>query len=150
MAQPKNITVQLDINKYAKTWYEIARFPHRFETGLTHVSAIYQLVGQNKISVLNKGKKGNKIKQIKGTAWIPDPSESGKLKVRFFWPFAAQYWVHYVDDQYRVAIVGGSGSNYLWILADKPSISDEEYNHLVNIAQQMGYDITKLEKVNQE
>lgn len=151
MSYAQKTTVQIDIQKYAKTWYEIARFQHRFEKGLTHVSATYAMIGKNKISVLNKGTNSkHKISQIKGVAWIPDLSESGKLKVRFFWPFSAPYWVHYVDENYSVAIVGGPGNNYLWILADKPTMDDNVYNNLLNIAKDYGYEVYKLEKVKQQ
>ena len=151
MLYSQKITVQIDIQKYAKTWYEIARFPHSFEKGLMHVSATYTIVGKNKVSVLNKGTNAKqKNKQIKGVAWIPNLSESGKLKVRFFWPFAAPYWVHYVDESYSVAIVGGPGNNYLWILADKPFIDNELYDNLVKKANEFGYQIDKLEKVRQQ
>lgn len=151
MTNAQKTTVDVDIQKYAKTWYEIARFPHRFEKGLSDVSATYTIVGNNKISVLNKGIRSNKkTSQIKGVAWIPNSGETGKLKVRFFWPFTAPYWVHYVDDNYSVAIIGGPGNKYLWILADKPFIENDLYIELIQKAKQMGYPIEKLEMVNQK
>ncbi|HNV96321.1 MAG TPA: lipocalin family protein [Bacteroidales bacterium] len=151
MSNAQKTTVAVDIEKYAKTWYEIARFPHRFEKGLTNVSATYSIISENKISVLNKGiRSNNKTSQIKGVAWIPNKKETGKLKVRFFWPFAAPYWIHYVDEKYSVAIVGGPGNHYLWILADKPFIDNEIYNELIQKAKEMGYTIENLEKVNQK
>lgn len=151
MTNAQKITVQVDIQKYAKTWYEIARFPHRFEKGLTNVTATYTIIGKNKISVLNKGINAKqKNTQIKGVAWLPDISETGKLKVRFFWPFSAPYWIHYVDKEYTVAIVGGPGKKYLWILADKPYIENEIYEALILKAKEMGYAIEKLEKVKQQ
>lgn len=141
----------VDINKYAKTWYEIGRFPHRFEKKLTHVSATYQILPNGKISVLNKGYNAqNKLKQIKGIAWIPNLNESNKLKVRFFWPFAAPYWIEYLDHDYTIAIVGGPSKKYLWILADKPKIDDNTYQFLLNKAKELGYNIEKIEKVSQE
>jgi len=151
MINAQKTTVSIDIQKYAKTWYEIARFPQRFEKGLTNVSATYTIIGRNKISVLNKGiNSKNKNTQIKGIAWVPNPLESAKLKVRFFWPFAAPYWVHYVDENYSVAIVGGPGNNYLWILADKSFIDNDLYNELIHKAKEMGYAVEKLEKVKQQ
>ncbi|MGQ9845949.1 MAG: lipocalin family protein [Bacteroidales bacterium] len=143
--------VLIDLEKFAKTWHEIARFPHRFEKGLTKVSATYAIIGTNKISVLNKGTNSKqKISQIKGVAWIPNLSETGKLKVQFFWPFAAPYWIHYVDENYFVAIVGGPRNNYLWILADKPVIDDVLFNTLLAKAKELGYEVDKLEKVVQQ
>lgn len=151
MINAQKTTVSIDLDKFSKTWYEIARFPHRFEKGLTNVSATYTIIGKNKISVLNKGINAKfKQKQIKGIAWVPNYSEPGKLKVQFFWPFSAPYWVHYIDENYSVAIIGGPSNHYLWILADKPSIDDDLYHQLIVKAKQMGYAVENLEKVKQQ
>ncbi len=121
MAQNIKKTVQLDINRYAKKWYEIARFPHRFEKNLSHVMLLINLLEITKYLVENQVKTvDNKFKKIKGITWIPDLNETGKLKVCFFWPFSAPYWVHSIDEDYSVAIVGGLSNNYHWILSDKP------------------------------
>ena len=75
------------IKRYTGTWYEIARLPHSFEKNLEKVTATYTLQRDGKIEVLNKGfdsEKG-KWKEIKGKAWIPDPSVPARLKVRFFY-----------------------------------------------------------------
>ncbi len=48
-----------DIQRYIGTWYEMARFPHRFEKDLTAVTATYTLRSDGKIDVLNKGYKGS-------------------------------------------------------------------------------------------
>lgn len=88
MINDQKTTVSIDLDKFSKTWYEIARLPHRFEKGLANVSATYTIIGKNKISVLNKGINAKfKHKQIKGIAWVSNYSEPRKLKVQFLWPF---------------------------------------------------------------
>ena len=44
-----------DINRYTGRWYEIARLDHRFERGLSNVTAEYALQEDNTVSVLNRG-----------------------------------------------------------------------------------------------
>ena len=62
---PDNSTTPtLDIRRFMGRWYEIARYEHRFEKGMTHVSATYTLSGNGKIEVLNEGLKEGKHKQI--------------------------------------------------------------------------------------
>ena len=69
-----NHTVQsLDLNRFMGRWYEIARYDHRFEKEMTHVSATYSLREDGKIEVLNEGWKDGELKQIKGKAKQPDP-----------------------------------------------------------------------------
>ncbi|MEZ5107182.1 MAG: lipocalin family protein, partial [Draconibacterium sp.] len=40
---------QLDLQQYLGTWYEVARYDHRFERGLVGVTATYSLRDDGKI-----------------------------------------------------------------------------------------------------
>ena len=54
------------------------------------------MLPNGKVRVLNKGyvKDFNgKEKTAKGTAVVVDKRTNAKLKVTFFWPFAADYWI---------------------------------------------------------
>jgi apolipoprotein D and lipocalin family protein len=141
---------QVDIHKYAGTWYEIARLPNSFEKGLENVSATYSLKENGKIKVLNKGQKvSGKINQIEGVAWIPNPDCQGKLKVRFFWPFAGKYWILSLDKDYNYVLVGEPSRKYLWILSKTKTLDEHIYNNLLQQAKQYGFDIDKLVKIKQ-
>ena len=35
------VVSSLDLERFMGTWYEIARYDHRFERGMTHVTATY-------------------------------------------------------------------------------------------------------------
>jgi lipocalin len=72
----KTIVKELDIKKYLGTWYEIARYDHRFERGMVGVTANYSLRKDGKIKVVNSGYKGSfsgKFSKAIGKAKIPDP-----------------------------------------------------------------------------
>lgn len=80
-----NRTVQtFDLNRFMGKWYEIARYDHRFEKGMTRVTATYTMLEDGRIEVLNAGYKDGKYKDIKGKAKQPDANDPGKLKVSFF------------------------------------------------------------------
>ena len=75
----------LDIPRFMGKWYEIARYDHTFEKGMTHVTAEYSLESNGKIRVINKGIKNGKPKEIVGKAKQPNPIEyPGRLEVSFF------------------------------------------------------------------
>lgn len=153
MTQMKNnlpVVSNFDINKYLGTWYEIARFPHSFERGLDRVTATYSLREDGKIDVLNKGYLREKFrwKEAKGKAWIPDYNMPAKLKVSFFWPFAAEYNIVYIDENYETAIVVSSGYNYFWLLSRTSMIEDEMYSELIKMAAEWGFDVSRIERVN--
>ena len=44
-----------DVQRYQGRWYELARLDHRFERGLSDVSATYQPQPDGSVRVLNRG-----------------------------------------------------------------------------------------------
>lgn len=143
---------ELDLEKYMGTWYEIARYPHRFEKDLVGVTATYTLFSNGKISVVNQGYKNSldgKLSIARGKAKLPDKAQPGKLKVSFFWIFYADYYVLELDENYTWAVVGSSSDNYLWILSRTPKMADSLYQLLIEKIRARGYDPSRLEKVLQ-
>lgn len=146
-----NATVaRLDVNRFMGVWYEIARYNHRFEEGMTHVTADYTLLPDGKIKVVNQGIKDGELKEIEGKAKQPEPEKyPGHLQVSFFLWFYSDYDILYLDDDYRYAIIGGDTDKYLWILSRTPQIPASELDKLLNIIKQRGYDTSKLLFVKQ-
>lgn len=141
----------VNIEKYTGKWYEIARFPHRFEKDLSCVTAEYSLKENGKIKVLNKGvKPDGSLTQIEGTATVPNKKKPGRLKVTFFWPFGAKYYILDLDKDYNYALVGHPSRNYLWILSREPNLEKADYQKLVDKAYELGFDTSKIEKVKQD
>ena len=144
---------ELDLQRYLGTWYEIARFDHRFERNLVGVTATYELRDDGKIRVINKGYRNSldgKLKTAKGKARRPNPEkEPGKFKVAFFLFFYADYIVMELDEDYEWALIGSSNDNYLWILSRTPQPSKNVVDKIVGLAQDRGYDTGKLIWVEQ-
>ena len=148
-------TVQnFELNRYLGKWYEIARFPNRFEKGLVGVTATYTLRKDGKIEVLNQGYKGSldgKLKKATGKAKVPGLSDPAALKVAFFLFFYADYFVMELDEvNYQWALVGSSTDDYLWILSRKPLLEKDIYDKLVESAKKRGYEVGKLYVVPQK
>ena len=150
----KKVVKELDLQKYLGTWYELARYNHRFERGLVGVTANYSIREDGKIKVLNSGYKKSldgRFKQAEGKAYLPDPElEPGKLKVSFFWNFYGDYFVLDLDENYQWAIVGSSSDKYLWILSRTPQLNQDLYNELLDKIRLRGYDVSQLIKVEQK
>ncbi|MDD1746600.1 MAG: lipocalin family protein [Methanomassiliicoccales archaeon] len=147
---PELKTVEyVDVKRYMGTWFEIARFPQRFEKGLVGITANYTLLPDGKVSVLNSGYKqdfnGN-LKTIKGKAQVVDTATNAKLKVSFFWPFTADYWILELGKDYEYAAVGEESRKYLWILSRTPQMDETVYNGLLKRLQDQGFDISRLER----
>lgn len=150
---PMTVEGGLDLNRYLGKWYEIARFPNRFERGCVGVTAQYALRDYGDIRVLNTCRKetlDGAVTIADGTARVEAP---GRLSVTFVpWlPFArGDYWVLYVASDYSLAVVGNPKGTTGWILARTPDISASQRSTAERILSKNGYYISKLEDVLQK
>ena len=151
--KPENITSvePFDVQRYLGTWYEIARLDHRFERGLSHVTAEYSLRDDGGIKVLNRGysDKDGKWDTAEGKAYFANRANTGHLKVSFWGPIYSSYVVFELDDiNYQYAVVSGSNKEYLWILARQPTIEPAVLDELIAKAKSLGFDTEKLIRVD--
>ena len=135
-----------DINKYLGSWYEIARFDFRFEKDMDNVMAQYSLNKKNNVAVLNSGYNYKKEEWVsaEGVAKFRGNKNIAALKVSFFGPFYSGYNVIALDDDYKYALVAGKSLDYLWILSREKSIPEDIKTKYLRIAQEIGYDTSKL------
>jgi apolipoprotein D and lipocalin family protein len=150
--KPVSVVSSVDLNRYKGLWYEIARLPNFFERKLKCTSATYTLRDDGRITVLNQGNyisNSEKTSSIKGVAWVPDKNSPAKLKVQFFWPFSGDYWIMYLDNDYRYVLVGDPACKYLWILAREKTMDDDTYNMLLQKAAENGYNVGPIIRVEQ-
>lgn len=136
-----------DINRYAGTWYEIARFENKFEKGLTNVSATYTIRKDGGLDVLNKGfnMETKKWETAGGKAYFVSGPETGRLKVSFYGPFYSGYNIIVLDkEKYSYALVCGNDRSYLWILSRNMVLDFETVDELIDIARKYGFDVDKF------
>lgn len=141
-------TVQfVDLTKYAGKWYEIASFPQRFQKGCHCTTAEYTQTNKDYILVENRCNKDSingKISYIKGKAFVEKNSGNAKLKVQFFWPFKAKYWIIDLAEDYSYAVVSHPNKKYLWILSRTPTMNTEIYSSILARLEAKGFDLSKL------
>ena len=63
-----SVVRDLDLNRFIGSWYEMARFDHFFERGMSHTKANYVIRGDGDIDIINMGIKDGKPKTAKGKA----------------------------------------------------------------------------------
>lgn len=149
---PLDVVPYVDLKRYTETWYEIARFPHRFQKDCLGSKATYTLLKDGRIGVLNqcyKGSLNGEISSAQGKAWVTDAKTNAKLKVRFFWPFAGDYWIIDLGENYDYAVVGHPTRKYLWILSRTPEMDEGLYDRILRKLRDQFYDVSKLIKTPQ-
>ena len=148
-----SVVASVDLKRYQGTWFEIARLPNFFEKKLKCITATYTLRDDGKITVLNKGHNISspyKPSSSEGVAWVPDKNSPAKLKVQFFWPFSGDYWIMYLDPDYKFVLVGDPGRKYLWILCRENRMEESTYEMLIRKAIDNSYDVTGIIRVEHD
>ena len=138
----------LKLSRYLGVWYEIARFDHSFERGVESAKALYTQNADGTIKVVNSGIKNGKVKTAVGKGKTTDTP--GLLRVSFFGPFYADYRVMKIDADYRYALVGSGGADYLWLLSRTKEMPENVKIEFLAEAKRRGYDTAKLIWVNHE
>jgi apolipoprotein D and lipocalin family protein len=135
-----------DAGRYLGTWYEIARLDHRFERGLTRVTATYSARDDGGIDVLNRGYDAAEgvWREARGRARFVGPRDVGQLEVSFFGPFYGGYNVVELADDYSYSLVVGPSRSYLWILARRPDLPRTTVERLVTRVRELGFPTDEL------
>ncbi|MEO7276020.1 MAG: lipocalin family protein [Vicinamibacterales bacterium] len=150
---------RVDLRAYAGTYYEIARFPNRFQKQcLGEVTATYVLRTDGRVDVINRCRTAaGTMTEARGIAKRAGQDQSNaKLKVRFAPAFLSlipkvwgDYWILGVGPAYSYAVIGDPSRTYLWILSRTPVMPDLSYRQALEIAAGNGFDTARLTKTPQ-
>jgi apolipoprotein D and lipocalin family protein len=149
----------VDLERYAGRWYEIAKYPNRFQRDCAgDTSAEYALRPDGRVTVTNRCRqRDGRVKEAVGVArWRENPPRDATLKVRFapeWLSFIPQvwgdYWILALPDDYRYVVIGEPSRKYLWILSRTPAMTETDFMAAVVAAEAQGYDASKLVRTPQ-
>ena len=148
----------LNVARYMGTWYEIAKFPNRFQKMCaSNTSAQYSARPDGTLSVRNRCTDADgKVNEVEGQARQIGNATSPKLEVRFapawlsFLPFVwGDYWVIDIDNDYQLVAVSEPKREYLWILSRTPEVNGKAYDELLGRLVKTGFDLKRLERSKQ-
>lgn len=143
---PLETVPEVDLERYAGKWYEIASIPTSFQKGCHCTTAEY-ILKDSYVRVINTCRKGSvngKIDRAKGKAFVVDGSNNVQLKVQFFWPFRGDYYIIALAKDYSYALVGSPSRDYLWILSRTPTLPQDTIDLLKTTAAAKGFDPSRL------
>lgn len=135
----------VDIEQYTGKWYSIYEYENFFQNNCECVSAKYEIVDEDTLSVVNKC--GNNGDGIKGFATVLNTTTNSKLEVDFGLFRTGGYNIIYVDDNYNYAIVGSKDRNSLWFLSRNTTIPNNQLEIMKDISQERGFSFEEMRKV---
>ena len=150
--QPVRTVSSVDLNRYVGDWYEIARFPNKFQRQcIGDVRASYARRPDGRLDGVNRCRTAEGETEARGVARIVDERTLAKLKVRFapawlsWLPMVwGDYWIIGLAPDYSWAVVGDPGRDYLWILARAPRLDDDSMARARATARDNGFDVDRL------
>ncbi len=150
---PLRVAPTVDLERYAGTWYEIARLPNRFQEKCAgEVEARYQPRPDGRITVVNRCRTATgEVTDATGVARRVEGEPPSVLEVRFapaFLSFLPSVWGDYriiaLGPDYDYAVVGTPDRKYLSILSRIPTMDPPQYEKLLGEAKSQGFDVTRV------
>lgn len=151
--KPLPVVAGVDLDRYSGKWFEIARYPNRFQRSCVgEVSATYTRLDE-KLRVENACRRSNgRMESAEGVARLAEKGGStAKLKVRFapswlsWLPMVwGDYWVIGLAEDYSYSVVGTPDRKYLWILSRTPEMDENTYTDILEKVRGLDFDPEKL------
>jgi apolipoprotein D and lipocalin family protein len=136
-----------DKYRYLGKWHEIARLPNFIEKNVNQLTEEYSLNEDGSIKVVTRAYhiKKKVWKEFWGVIKFAGAEDVGMLKVSYLRPIYANYNVLDIDDDYKYALVSGSGLGFLWILSKETTVPDDIKKRFLNTARTIGFKVNELE-----
>ena len=147
--KPMPAVEYVDLDRFMGDWYVIANIPTFLEKDAYNPVETYRLDDDGTIATtftFNQGSLDGEKKSYHPTGFVQDSESNAIWGMQFIWPIKADYRIVYLDGDYQKTIIGRKSRDYVWIMARKSSISEKEYNSLVDQVGRLGYDIEQLRK----
>ena len=149
---PLSTVARVDLPRFMGDWYVIANIPTFLERGAHNAVESYALDPDGSIATtftFRDGAFDGKRKQYHPRGFVVDRQSNALWGMRFVWPIKADYRITYVSDDYGQTVISRQKRDYVWIMARTPQIPAADYDRLLALVAQQGYDISKVQRVPQ-
>ena len=152
-APPIETVKYVDIDRFMGDWYVIANIPTFIEKEAHNAVESYRMADDGTIETtftFNKGSFDGETKVYQPRGFVRDKTSNAVWDMQFIWPFKAEYRIIYLEPDYSLTVIGRTKRDYVWIMARKPSIPDQDYQRMLMFIREQGYDPQKVMKVPQD
>jgi apolipoprotein D and lipocalin family protein len=151
-ALPLALAKQVDLKRFMGDWYVIGSIGTAFERGAHNAKENYVLDDNGTVDTTfsyqaDSFEGPQRIYSSRGYIQSPSNAVWGQ---QYIWPIKADYRISFVSPDYQTTVVTRQKRDYVWIMARTPSIPEAEYQRLVKIASDQGYDKGQIRRVPQQ
>ena len=150
--KPVSLVPNVDIPRFMGDWYVIAAIPTFLEKGAHNAKDSYRLSPDGTIATVyshNTDAFNGPLKTYGSTGYVLDKKTNAVWGQQYIWPIKADYRISYLSSDYQHVVVTRDKRDYVWIMSRTPTISEAEYQRMVDVVGREGYDISKLQRVPQ-
>lgn len=143
----------VDLPRFMGDWYVIANIPTFIEKHAHNAVESYRLNDDGSVATtftFRDGGFNGEEKVYRPTGYVVDTQSNAVWGMQFIWPIKADYRVVYLNADYSQTIIGRVKRDYVWIMARTPEIPPQDYQALLQLLAQEGYDTTQIQKVPQQ
>ena len=146
------VAERVDLERFMGDWYVIANIPTSMEKGAHNAVESYRRDADGSIATTFTYRDGafdGPEKVMRPRGFVRDQESNAIWGMQFVWPIKAEYLIAHVDAAYTETIIARSRRDYVWIMARTPQIPEADFERLARKVAELGYDVSKLERVPQ-
>lgn len=148
---PVALAGKVDIPRFMGDWYVIGSIPTIFEKDAYSAKDSYRLQPDGRIATTFSYRDGGfdgPAKEMGSTGYVLD-ANGAVWGQQYIWPIKADYRISYVSPDYMQTVITREKRDYVWIMSRTPTMPDADYQRLVELVRQQGYDMSKLKRAPQ-
>lgn len=142
----------VDLNNAMGTWYVVGYMPTAFDKNAHNATFGFSRNRDGSIDVkyeYNSGMVDGPLKSHDLKAIVKEIETNATWSIRFFWPIRSDYKVIFVDPDNSVMVLGHPSRKNIYILSREQTLTDKEYQWLLDFVASRGFDTSYLQRVSQ-
>ena len=150
---PMATVPHVDLQRFMGPWYVIANIPTFIEKGAHNAIESYKIDPDGSIATtftFRAGAFDGEDKRYTPRGFVVDRQSNAVWGMQFIGPIKADYRIIYLTDDYSQTVIAREQRDYVWIMARTPEIPEADYQRMLKLVGEQGYDLTKIQKVPQQ
>jgi apolipoprotein D and lipocalin family protein len=154
-APPVKSVAQVDAQRWAGTWYELARVPNGLQARcIADATATYLPRADGSLRVIQRCRDADSrwyVATARAVSAANDRSGAARLRLSYLPDWLAwlpatsgDQWVVMLDHDYRYAVVSEPSRKQLWILSRTPDIDSVTYDRILSNLRRAHFPVEQL------